>query len=382
MNNFPLFERFPTLSKIPKLDLGKFPTPVDKLENISKINPNIEVYIKRDDLSSDLYGGNKVRKYEFVLADALQKKKTEILTTGGIGSNHALANTIFAKQLILNSHVFLFDQPLNDLVRKNLLLDSHYGAKMHYTKGYGRTALAMIRKYLFDRKSYLIMPGASTPLGTIGFVNAAMELQNQIDSGQCPPIDELFVAVGSTGTCAGLSLGLELINSPVHVTGVTVSMIKFSNKKAVLKQMKNTLKLLRKYDSNIPDVSNRFDARLDVDESFFGGLYGKCTYEAKYCIKELKKDGITLDPTYTAKTFSCLMHQILNAPKFTENTTSEKKRFLFWHTLNSKDLSDLAKRVNYHNLPKSFHKFFDGSVPEDTTPVWCDDSHIEEFSAH
>ena len=85
------------------------------------------------------------------------------------------------------------------------------------------------------------MPGASVPLGTLGFVNAAIELQNQIDAGVIPPIDELFVSVGSTGTCAGIALGLELINSPIHVTGVSVSMLTFSDKKAVVKQMKTRL---------------------------------------------------------------------------------------------------------------------------------------------
>ncbi len=379
MDTFPLFVHFPRLKKIPKLDLGTFPTPVQKLARISTINPDIEVYIKRDDLSNDLYGGNKVRKYEFVLADAIQKKKTELLTTGGIGSNHALANTIFAKQLGLTSHVFLFDQPLNDHVRQNLLLDCYYDAKMHYTKGYGRTAIAMMRKYILDRKSYLIMPGASTPLGTLGFVNAAMELQDQIDSGKCPPIDELFVAVGSTGTCAGITLGLELINSPIHVTGVTVSMLKFSDKKAVLNQIKNTLKLLRKYDPEIKADMSNIEKRLDVDETFFGGLYGKCTYEAQYCIEELKKEGITLDATYTGKTFSCLMHRLLCAKKNKESPANEKKRYLFWHTLNSKDLSEYAKKIEYQRLPKAFHKFFDGTVPDDITPVWCEEEHKHEF---
>ncbi len=206
-----------------------------------------------------------------------------------------------------------------------------------------------------------------------------MELHTQIETGQCPPIDELFVAVGSTGTCAGITLGLELINSPIHVTGVTVSMLKFSDKNAVLDQIKSTVKLLQKYDPLIKVDMKRIDKRLDVDESFFGGLYGKCTHEAQYCIDELKKDGITLDSTYTGKTFSCLMHRLLCAQKEKKNSTTEKKRYLFWHTLNSKDLSEIANRTDYHQLPKSFHRFFDGTVPDDTAPVWCEDEHKQEF---
>ncbi len=379
MDEYPLFERFPNLKKIPRIELGIFPTPVHKLENVSKVNPDIEVYIKRDDKSSDLYGGNKCRKYEFVLADAMKKKKSIILTTGGVGSNHTVANTVFAKKLGLDSWVYLFDQPLNDIVRKNMILDYHFGAKMHYTKSIFRTAFKMLGAYLFNRKTYLLMPGASVPLGTLGFVNAAIELQNQIDAGVIPPIDELFVSVGSTGTCAGIALGLELINSPIHVTGVSVSMLTFSDKKAVVKQMKNTLKLMRKVDPTIPDVSKNFDKRLDVEESFFGGEYGKCTHEGLYCIDELKKDGINLDPTYTAKTFSCLMYKLMTSKKNKDKAADGKKKYLFWHTLNGIDFSDIVKNTDYKNLPKGFHKFFDGRVKDNIEPVWCDDEHIKEF---
>ena len=100
----PLFEMYPNLKKnIPFISLGKFPTPVEKMNNLGKELGLDNLFVKRDDLSSDLYGGNKVRKLEFLLADAINTKAKSVLTFGCAGSNHALATSIYAKKLGLKA---------------------------------------------------------------------------------------------------------------------------------------------------------------------------------------------------------------------------------------------------------------------------------------
>lgn len=348
----------------PRIEFVKVPTQVQKLENVCKILDCPNIWVKRDDLSNPKYGGNKPRKYEFILADAIKKNKKHLLTTGGIGSNHALANTLFAKDLGMESHVYLFDQPLTKYVRKNLLCDQYYGAHFHYTKGINRTKLAIVWKLIRDRQACLIWPGGSNSIGTVGFVNAGLELADQVKMGEIPEPDKLFVAVGSNGTCAGLLLGLELAGLKTRVIGVGVSYISFANKKEVLKLAQNTLKLMQKYDPSIPDVNQSLSNRLDVTHEFYGGEYGRVTYEGLEAMEIIKQDNIQLEYTYTAKTFSALVAYCR------ENKKSKEETLLFWNTQNSVDFSPIYSKVDYKTLPKALHKFFDGTIPLDETPVY------------
>jgi hypothetical protein len=148
--------------------------------------------------------------------------------------------------------------------------------------------------------------------------------------------------------------------------------------------MKNTLKLMRKYDPDIPDVSDRLKKRLDVDEGFFGGIYGKATCEGESCIEKLKTENVQLDLTYTAKAFSCLLERLKSNKQGNEFNEKSKKNYLFWNTLNSRDFSAILKSLDYTELPKEFHQFFDGSIPLDVEPVWCCDEHksISPFSSY
>jgi D-cysteine desulfhydrase len=361
----PLFEKYPNLMQIPRITLVQGPTPVQRMKEAEKELNAGQIWVKRDDLCNPKYGGNKPRKYEFVLADALQKKKKCIVTIGGIGSNHTLANSLYAKDIGLESEIYLFDQPLTSHVRQNLLCDFLFGAKMHYTKSYVKTGLAVIWKLLTDRRSYLVMPGASIPVGTIGFVNAALELAEQIKNGELPEPDILFVAVGSTGTCAGLTLGLELARLKTKVIGIGVSMKIVTSRDQVLSLAKKTWKYLQRFDKNLPDVRNKLSARLEVTHNFFGGEYGRATFEGIEAIKLAQRDGIKLDVTYTGKTFSGLMSYCR------EDSYAKNQVILFWNTLNSVDLTNQFCNIDYHKLPPNFHQFFDETKPLDDTPVYA-----------
>ncbi len=365
MTEYSLYRKFPGLKELPRVDLVESPTPVERLPKSEEKLGMQQIWIKRDDLTNSLYGGNKPRKYEFMMADALEKGKKDILTIGGIGSNHALANTIYCKELGLNSHIFLIDQPLLPMVRKNMLCDYYFGGHMHYCKSELGVACKIIKHFIFNWKSYLIMPGASVPLGTIGFVNAAFELAKQVKHGEIPEPDHLFVAVGSGGTCAGLTLGLELAGLNTKVHGVRVAMHFVTSERAVLRLAKKTLKLMRKTDPSIPKISkSKLSERLRIYHRFYGGEYGRITEEGLEAVEFIKDDEIELETTYTGKAFSGLLSHCREC-----QGNEKEKIILFWNTYNSRNLSEICKKVDYHDLPEVFHKFFDGTISLDKKAV-------------
>jgi len=169
-----LFHRYPHLRGcIPRIPIGNLPTPVHALNKMGCRN----LWIKRDDLSSPVYAGNKVRKLAFILAHVQAKQKTHIITPGGIGTHHGLATTIFGNRLGMHTTLILFKQPITENVKQTLLLFTSYKARLIYK----RTFLnAMLWYYLFGRVrypgAYYLYPGGSNPVGTIGYVDAAFEL--------------------------------------------------------------------------------------------------------------------------------------------------------------------------------------------------------------
>lgn len=153
-SNFPLFRQYPELvEKLPRHALGNYPTPVARLASLG----HDHLWIKRDDLTSDLYGGNKVRKLEFILADALKRGCRQIITMGGIGTNHGLATAIFCREAGLACRLLLFHQPVNDHVKQNMLLYCKYGAEPRYYKGVLRTgASLLVTQRLFNPGAYIL----------------------------------------------------------------------------------------------------------------------------------------------------------------------------------------------------------------------------------
>ncbi|MHA1509541.1 MAG: pyridoxal-phosphate dependent enzyme, partial [Promethearchaeota archaeon] len=237
-----LFDVYPNLEgKVPWISLlSGLPSNVNKLvelENYLKLKDG-EVYIKRDDKDHKIYGGNKLRKFEFIFGEALKQKKKGIVTLGGIGTNHGAACAIVAKELDLECHLFLSLQPITWHVQRSLLLYHYFGAKLHFTKMF---ELGVLKSMLFHPKYYLMSIGGSplfgigTPLGSIGFINAVFELKNQIEKGILPEPDIIFVAAGSTGTAAGLTAGCKLLGLKTKVYPVNVSRDIVVNPKNLIK---------------------------------------------------------------------------------------------------------------------------------------------------
>ncbi len=354
-----LYRRYPKLEKIPRVSIIQYPTPVEKLKKINDLLDGTNIWIKRDDLTNSHYGGNKPRKFEFAFAQALKKKKTRILTVGGIGTNHGLACAIHSPKFGLKTSLFFINQPLTHLVRDNLLCDHHFGAKLYFTKNTLGTIWKLLSKLISNRSSYYLGVGASNPFGTIGFVNAGLELADQINAGLLPEPDKIFVALGSMGMAVGLAIGIGLAGLKTKIVGVAVSAETYNSNKKIMKLAKQTIRILRKADPSILDVSTRIFDRLIVDRSFFGGEYGRWTKDGIEAMKKFNTDECQLEPVYTAKAFSALLAYCQENPKVkTEN-------ILYWHSRSSVDLTKIPLQVDYHDLPLSFHKFFDGTIPLD-----------------
>ncbi|MBD3197076.1 MAG: pyridoxal-phosphate dependent enzyme [Candidatus Lokiarchaeota archaeon] len=351
--SLPLFDKYPNLGKhIPWIKLAPLNTPVRRLANIAKKYDVNSLWIKRDDLTSPIYGGNKVRKLEFLLGDAIKKKKNKILTIGGIGSNHCVANAAFCSKLGLNAISALADQPITKYVRKNLLLELFFNAKIIYAHKFSKLMEKMILYRMNNKKVYYIDRGGSTPLGTLGFVNAVFELKKEINEGKVPEPDHLFVANGSTGTAAGLSLGIRLANlkTIVHAIRVTPSFI--SNKKVTNDLAMRTLTIIKKFH----DVKNKINFNhLIVDDKYYGEQYGKPTEEGMKAIKILnRKENIQLEPTYTAKVFAGLIDFLQK-----NNEKVKDETILFWNTYNNRDFSNIINNQDYRKLPHNLHWVFE-----------------------
>jgi D-cysteine desulfhydrase len=361
MKNIPLFIDYPLLQeRLPRVSLATLPTPVEKLEQVGADIGVTGLYIKRDDLSGAVYGGNKVRKLEFLFGNILRKNAKEVITLGFAGSNHALATAIYAKQLGLTSVSMLMPQVNAHYVRRNLLASQYYEARLCNYKNLpllclgiiGRLCRGMVKHGAWPR---LIPAGGSCPLGVVGYVNAAMELRDQISAGMLPEPDLIYVPLGSMGTAAGLMLGLRTIGLKTRVVPVRVIEEQMASPKRMLKLIRETASLLQKFAPTFP-VAAFAMGDLDIRNDCLGEGYARFTQKAVDAADFMKrKTGIILNGAYSAKAFAALLDDAGKG-------LLQGKTVLFWNTYNSRDLSPMAKSVDYHRLPGDFHRYFEEDV--------------------
>ena len=355
-----LFERYPSLrGRIPWTPLAPLDTPVQRCGNLERELGLGSLWVKRDDLSSPLYGGNKVRKLEFILAHVLEMGYRKVLAIGGIGSNHCVASALFCRELGLRPVSALVDQPLTRHVRDNLLLLSqHLGSEILYAHGTPGIAGRILGSYLRDRSTYIMMPGGSTPLGTLGFVNAALELKTQVDRGEVPEPDHIFVACGSAGTAAGLALGAFLAGLRARVHAVQVSFSIFSGVEALQRTARWAWSLMARHEKGLPALN--LD-RLIPEPRYYGGLYGKTTPGGREAVKLVRdSEGIRLETTYTGKAFAALCGFARE-----RQAALRGKTLLYWHTYNGRDFSDILGRLDYRDLPARLHPVFERALHDE-----------------
>ena len=347
-----MFREYPELEEnTPRISLGTVPTPVQRLDQMGDAN----LWIKRDDLNSPVYSGNKIRKLEFILGEAKRRKSAHIITFGGIGTNHGLATAIFCEKLGIECTLLLFWQPVTAGVKENLLLFNKFKAEPIYKTTLWKTVVSY---YLLQRikspGAYFVYAGGSNPEGTIGYVNAAFELKEQINQGEVPEPEVIICPLGSGGTLAGLSIGLQMAGLQTRLTGVRVSEshlgpFQACTKTTVAKLMKRTYAFLKQRCQRLPDINIRLP---EILQDYFGDGYGVPTKAASAVSRLLKdKEGITLDTTYTSKAFAAVYD-------FCQNHGKDAGPVLYWHTHNSADLTDQANSVDYRNLPETLQDFF------------------------
>lgn len=348
----PLFEQYRNLANnIPWMELINHNTPIERLANLENELGLNSLWVKRDDQTSQLYGGNKPRKLEFILADAKKKGFESVITKGGIGSNFCVANAAMCSKLGLKPIAVLVDQPMNPIVKKNLLINLYYKNELHYIRKNNRVKWFKLWMKLRRRNIYyMLVPGGSVPLGTLGFVNAGLELKKQINEDKIPEPDYIFVACGSAGTVAGLALGLKLAKMKSKIVAVQVA--SFIGYEGTIKLAYETRDYMFKYDSSVPEVD--ID-NIIYETDYFGKGYAEPTEEGLEAIDLIRRtQELELEHTYTGKTLAALIG--LTKKNYDE---MQEKSIMFWNTFSSRDFSDILTSLNYKNLPKKLHWIFE-----------------------
>ncbi len=307
------------LHKLGKLNLGFYPTPFHKLERISE-EYGINLYVKREDFSgASLFGGNKIRKLEYLLKEARDQGCDTVFTYGATQSNHAMQTCTAARRCGMRPVLYLgaIVEPKPGDVRANLLLDRILGAEIHILPSEGRstketmkaneTLFAAHRERLAQEghKVYDIPIGGSTPRGAAGFAECFVELQEQAAQHNLS-IDYLYTATGSSGTLAGLAAGRALTaSSQTTIRGMIVGKKDPATYAEGIAALSNDiLKML----GEAPAVTTH-DFELSAD--YVGPGYEKPYREANDDIRYLaRSEGIFTDPVYSGKAFHGMMDQI------------------------------------------------------------------------
>ena len=263
----------------------------------------------------------------------------------------ALATTVFGRQTGFQVELLLFGQPVTDHVLTNLSLFHALQADMKFTGGLsGFVWSYFIKERLRQPGSFFVAPGGSSIPGTLGYVDAGLELAAQIADHELPEPSTVFVAAGTCGTLAGLSLGFKLAGLKSKVIGIRVAASISANTRNALNLARKANALMRKTTPEIPHI-DVIASDVMIDPRFLGPGYGHATNDCQAAFDLMAEtEGLKLDLTYTAKTLAALRDYVQQGRC--------KGPVLFWNTFNSVDLSPKAQSVNPNDLPPDFHRFF------------------------
>ncbi len=297
--------------------IGTYPTRVERKEELG-------LWVKRDDLTNPLYGGNKVRKLEHLLLHAKLKNKKRIVTVGAAGSHHVLATAIHGARAGFAVEAALVPQRSTTHVADNMRADLAAHATLRTARTYFGAAISVIAHGGSD--AYLVPMGGSNVTGSMGYVDAARELEEQVARGELPEPDVIVVTVGSGGTAAGLAAGLAMSKMKTRVLGVVVASPAWAVAFYTYRLLRAVYK--RSGGRNVRALRGRLELTTDQ----LGAGYGEPTDAGRRAMEIGKKHGIALDLTYTAKCFAGALDCVQSA-RF-ENV-------LYWHTLSSAPLAPL-----------------------------------------
>lgn len=299
------------IARFPRIRLGHLPTPLEPMENLSRALGGPRLWIKRDDCTGLSTGGNKTRKLEFLMAEALARKADVVITQGATQSNHARQTAAAAARLGMRCHILLEDRTGSTdpsyTGNGNVLLDHLHGATVEHRPGGSHMQAEMegVAARLADggHRPYVIPGGGSTPLGALGYAHAALELVSQAtDRGL--RIDHLVHATGSAGTQAGLVAGLQALSSPIQLLGIGVRAPRDKQEAAVYDLACRTWDLLG-LRGELPRES------VVANCDYVGGGYGVPTPGMVEAVTLLAQtEGLLLDPVYSGKGMAGLIDLI------------------------------------------------------------------------
>jgi D-cysteine desulfhydrase len=327
----PLLERWPQLQeKVHFARLGDFPTPVSSLADVARElgHPQTELFEKRDDLTSPIYGGNKIRTLEVLFGHALELGASEIWSTGAYGSNHAAAAVMHAARVGLTPGICVYPQPHSPAALENLelvlsrsprplLTDLPHWSALPF--GMWNTARASQRR---GAHAYIMEPGGAIPLGALGYVSAALELAQQIEAKALPVPADIVVAAGSSCTTAGLLLGLSLaaelgigFSTPPRLTSVRVTPWPVTSPFRIFRLATKTSELLASITGDASVRRNRraLAPNFRLLTSFIGGGYGFATAAGHEAVGLWHRfAGHELETTYSGKAAAAVIDMVRN----------------------------------------------------------------------
>ena len=324
------------LARLPRTSLGFYPTPLHKLERLSA-ELGVNIYLKRDDLSGvSTFGGNKMRKLEYLLGDALAQGADTVFTYGATQSNHAMQTVAAACKCGLHPVLYLVSvvEPDKETLRANLLLDYIYGAEVHIVqmepgeeeadaeaRSFAMGAEHVERLRAEGKHPYDVPMGGASPVGSVGFAGGFVELEEQCAAAGIKP-DYLYHASGTGGTLAGLAAGRALLGADMRIVSVAVSPKDEG------------------YEARTADLANRAlgvigasnDVRvsaedLQVERGYFAPGYEIPNEWGNGAIRRLARtEGVLMDTVYSGKAFGGLLDHI------ERGVVPQGSTVVFWHT--------------------------------------------------
>lgn len=289
---------------LPRIDLGGLPTRVTAHPALAARLGLRSLHVKRDDEAGRPFGGSKARKLERLLADALARGHRSVLTFGGAGSNHALATAIHAGRLGMHAHLVLLPEPPGPGVRAHLLAAADAGALLHAGRRAHRDDPTLaVRDFAPGEDPYVIPPGGTSPLGNVGYVDAGFELAGQVAEGTLPAPEVIFIAAGTTGSAAGLWIGLNAAGLRSRLVAVRASGRGTATVRRVAAEIEATQALLRASETGFPAIP--LDDRFALEHGFVGAGYARPTPRGR-AASALVGGAVPLDETYTEKAFAAL----------------------------------------------------------------------------
>jgi len=338
---------FPALrGSLQRIALTDLPTPVAPAAALAAETGLESLHIKRDDRTAPVYGGNKVRKLEYLFGDALHRGCDAVVTFGAVGSNHALATAIYADRLGLDCHVIMTDQPVTPYVARTLRYHALLGTRLEHADSHGQApAIAdrLTRRHPTGAgRLYRIPGGGSSPLGALGYVNAALEL-----AAQCTDTapDVIYVPCGTMGTVCGLALGLRLAGLATRIEAVRVVPEPVATSSGIEALCRAANRRLHEIDTTIPLIADPL-ANVSLRSEFFGAGYAEATLECRQAVTLIRSaESIVLETTYTGKALAALIHDARDG-------RLAGRRVMFWNTYNARPYPAAVDNEDGSTLPE------------------------------